>query len=61
MKRLIPHSEFVEAFYGSERTARRHRALGKGPAFIRIGRRIFYRPEAIEAWLSRHEIDGGFE
>ena len=58
MRHLIPHCEFVKTFYGSERTARRHRALGKGPAYIRIGRRIFYRPEAIEKWLSRNEIDG---
>lgn len=55
MQNLIREADFVERFYGSARTARRHRALGKGPAYIKIGRRIFYRESEIQDWLARNE------
>lgn len=55
MQNLIREADFVERFYGSTRTARRHRALGKGPAYIKIGRRIFYRESEIQDWLARNE------
>lgn len=48
----------TEAYFGSERTARRYRALGKYPPYIRIGRRIFLRPKAIEEWLVQNETIG---
>ena len=28
------------------------RYLGKGPDYIRVGRHVRYRPEAVEAWLA---------
>ena len=27
---------------------------GHGPAYIRLGRRIRYRPEVLDAWLAAH-------
>lgn len=39
----------------SVRTVQRERALRKGPAFIKLGKSIFYRPAAIEAWLLSQE------
>ena len=39
----------------SIRTVQRERAVGVGPPFIRLGRKIFYRPEAIQNWLLAHE------
>lgn len=38
------------------RTIRKERALRTGPAFVKIGRKIFYRPAAIEAWLLAQEV-----
>jgi hypothetical protein len=55
MNTLLTEKEFVSRFYGSTRTARRHRALGTGPKFIRIGKRVFYRECAIQAWLNENE------
>ena len=43
----------VAALLGvSKRTLARHRSLGKGPAFEKIGRRVFYPRAKVEAWLA---------
>jgi hypothetical protein len=33
------------------------RSIGKGPIFSRIGRRVFYSPADIQAWLATRKID----
>ena len=33
------------------RTLQRERAQRRGPAFIKLGRRVFYRREAVNEWL----------
>lgn len=42
-----------------ERTFDQYAYLGKGPAFIKIGRHRRYRPEDVDAWLvaNRHGGD----
>ena len=52
---LIPETEFAEARGVHVRTIQRERARREGPPFIKLGRRIFYRREAIEAWLLAQE------
>jgi len=37
------------------RTLKRWRDLGEGPPFVRIGRKVFYRREAVRIWLLRRE------
>ena len=34
----------------NRQTWAQHRYGGKGPAFIKVGRRVFYRPEDVAAW-----------
>jgi hypothetical protein len=34
-----------------ERTLKRWRELGTGPAYVRVGRAIYYRSGAIRQWL----------
>jgi hypothetical protein len=29
----------------------------KGPPRVKVGRRVFYRPEAVQGWLTRQERD----
>jgi len=36
----------------SERTLERHRLAGTGPKFVRLGRRVFYRRDNLEAWIA---------
>ena len=53
---LIPEETFAaEILQSCPRTAQRLRARREGPAFIRLGRRVFYRKAAIEAWLLAQE------
>ena len=39
----------------SVRTCQRDRQLRKSPPFVRLGRRVFYRIEAIQTWLVSNE------
>lgn len=50
----------IEAAYAAKRgvsvrTIQRERALRSGPPFIKLGKSIFYRPEAVDAWLLSQE------
>ena len=37
---------------GPRRRSSKERPLPPGPAFIRIGRRVVYRPQDLDAWLA---------
>lgn len=37
----------------STRTIEGWRRTGDGPAFVKIGRRVFYKESAVEAWLTQ--------
>lgn len=38
-------------------TLRRWRSQGRGPDYVRMGRRIGYLPEAIDRYLGRHTVN----
>lgn len=48
---LLPESEFAKERGVTVRTLQRERAQRRGPAFIKTGRKVFYRREAIQEWL----------
>lgn len=52
---LITESDYATARGVSLRTVQRERAQRIGPNFIKLGRNIYYRPAAIEAWLLAQE------
>lgn len=52
---LLSESEYAERRGVCLRTIQRERAQRKGAAFIKIGRKVFYRPHAIEKWLLAQE------
>lgn len=52
---LIPEPEYAEHRGVSVRTVQRERAQRIGPPYIKLGRKIYYRPAAIEAWLLDRE------
>ena len=52
---LIDEKEYAEQRGVSVRTIQRERSLRIGPPFIKLGRTIYYRPEAIDAWLRSKE------
>ena len=52
---LITEADYAAARGVSLRTVQRERAQRIGPPFIKLGRNIYYRPAAIEAWLLAQE------
>ncbi len=52
---LISETEYAAARGVSLRTVQRERAQRVGPPFIQLGRKIYYRPAAIEMWLIAKE------
>ena len=42
----------------SIRTCQRDRALRQGPPYTIIGRQVYYRVEAVRAWMLTRERDG---
>lgn len=52
---LISPLELARDLGTTERTLSEWRIRGTGPAFIRVGRSVRYRPEAVDAWLLAQE------
>lgn len=61
--RLMTRDEVAEIYGISKRRLELAPARGEGPAFVRIGRSVRYRPGDVEAWLEaqlvRPELAGG--
>jgi len=48
----------VEKLYGLHRkTLANLRSAGRGPRYLKVGRNVFYRPQDIEKWFSKHGIE----
>lgn len=52
---LISETDYAAQRGVSVRTVQRERAQRIGPPFIKLGKRVFYRPAAIESWLLAQE------
>jgi hypothetical protein len=52
---LLTEDETARELGRCRRTLKRWRDLREGPPFIRIGRQIFYRRDAVRAWLLGRE------
>lgn len=52
---LIAEAKYAEYRGVSLRTVQRERAQRIGPPYIKLGRKIYYRPAAIETWLLDQE------
>ena len=55
LQELITEDDYAAQRGVSVRTVQRERSQCIGPAFIKMGRKIHYRPVAIEAWLLSKE------
>lgn len=52
LKGLIEEPKYAKDIRKSSiRTCQRDRLLGNSPPYVKIGRRVFYRLAAIDAWL----------
>ena len=52
---LLTEADYAAQRGVSLRTLQRERSLRIGPPFIKLGRQIYYRPDAIAAWLLDQE------
>ena len=55
IQELLSEAEYAALRGVHIRTVQRERAQRIGPPFIRLGRKIYYRPAAIEEWLIAQE------
>lgn len=55
---LLTEDEAAGLFRLAPVTLRNWRSLRRGPAHVKIGRRAFYRREAISKWVSSREKGG---
>lgn len=62
-KRFIAAQELVERWRGAvtTRTLSNWRWAGKGPRFVRLGGRILYELEEVEAWEKRRSVQSTAE
>ncbi|MGO4689460.1 helix-turn-helix transcriptional regulator [Glaciibacter sp. 2TAF33] len=53
---LITPATLAERLGLTQRGLSEKRITGTGPAFMRIGKSVRYRPEAVDAWLLAREF-----
>jgi hypothetical protein len=54
---LVPNDEAEVVLRQRPGTLASWRARWKGPKYIKLGRRIFYRRSVLDAFIAEHEID----
>ena len=52
---FLPEEEYARHRGVTVRTCQRARQLRKAPPYIKLGRRIFYRVDAVREWLLKNE------
>jgi len=52
---LITPATLADRLGLTQRTLSEKRITGTGPAFVRIGKSVRYRPESVDAWLLGQE------
>lgn len=55
MRKLLNENEVADLFGLPVRTLQWRRYAGQPPAFIKIGSRVYYRPNVVEEWLASCE------
>ena len=56
MVTLLTQREAAIALRLSERTLERSRVSGFGPPFCKLGRRVLYRQDDIDHWITSHLV-----
>jgi predicted DNA-binding transcriptional regulator AlpA len=61
MMRYLTERDLAERWSVSPRTLQKWRQNRAGPAYVKIGQRIRYRPEDVEEWEQNNHHDGPSE
>lgn len=54
---LLQTAEAAQEIHMSPFWLHKERSQGRGPRFIRIGRKVFYRPSDLRAWLEERYVE----
>jgi predicted DNA-binding transcriptional regulator AlpA len=54
-ERLLSPADLAGYLQLTERALRDMRYQGRGPAYVKVGRLVRYRPEAVAEWLADNE------
>ena len=55
MERLIDTNEVAELLGLHSVTLAEWRTQGRGPQWVKLGRKVRYRPKDVEAWLDKNQ------
>lgn len=58
-KKLLTTEQAAEILHVEPPTLRSWRHRDIGPAYIKVGRKVFYRAEDIENWLAKCRVEPG--
>ena len=61
MSNLMTETEVAKRLNVSLASVRRWRLERRGPAFVKVGALVRYRPEDLDAWLSALPTGGGVQ
>lgn len=53
MKPVLSEETAAEMLHLSPRTLQRFRVEGRGPKFVKLGKRVFYREQDLEDYVNR--------
>jgi len=56
-RKPMTNQEFADFVHKSTRTTARWRAQRVGPAWVRVGKEVMYRPEDVDAWLAAQRYE----
>jgi predicted DNA-binding transcriptional regulator AlpA len=59
LARYLTTQEVAEICRTSAETVRYWRYVGKGPRSFKLGRKVLYEPEAVDAWLAAAQDAAG--
>jgi hypothetical protein len=53
IEKLIPEAKLAAQTGNQTTTLAAWRVAGRGPAYVKIGRKVFYRPDDVATWLAK--------
>lgn len=59
--RMMTQAIAAEGLTLSPRSLEKMRTTGRGPKYIKVGRRVLYDPRDVAAWLESHKVSNTAE
>ena len=56
VRKIFPDTVAAEILSVKRQTLANWRSAGRGPAFVKVGRAVRYRPEDLEEFIQKHTV-----